>query len=66
MVSNNFQKLDAFLNNIKVVRSDANFNMYVAHVGDVKFFIVFYFDDHILVCNNNDKFASERRKFSKV
>jgi hypothetical protein len=63
---NNFQKLDAFLKSIQFVRNDANFNMYVAHVRDVKFFIVVYFDDHILVCNNNDKLASEGRNFSKV
>jgi hypothetical protein len=40
--------------------------MYVAHVGDVKFFIVVYIDDDILVCNNNDKLASEGRFFVKV
>ncbi len=43
------QKLDAFLKNIKFVRSDADFNVYVAKVGDVKFFIVIYVDDLILV-----------------
>ncbi len=31
------QKLDAFLKSIKFVRSDADFNVYVAQVGDVKF-----------------------------
>jgi hypothetical protein len=49
------QKLDAFLKNIKFVSSDANLNMYVAQVGDVKFFIVVYVNDLILVCNNKDK-----------
>ncbi len=29
--------------------------MYVAHVGDVKIFIVVYVDDLILVCNSKDK-----------
>jgi hypothetical protein len=37
------------------VRSDADFCVYIAQVGDVKFFIVVYVDDLILVCNNKDK-----------
>jgi hypothetical protein len=37
------------------MRSDADFNVYVAQVGDVKFFIVMYVDDLILVYNNKDK-----------
>ncbi len=49
------QKLDAFLKSIKFVRSDADFSVYVAQVGDVKFFIVVYVDDLILVCDNTDK-----------
>jgi hypothetical protein len=49
------QKLDAFLKNIEFVKSDANFSIYVAQIGDVKFFIVVYVDDLILVCNNKDK-----------
>jgi hypothetical protein len=61
------QKLDVFFKSIKFVRSDADFSVYVAQVEDVKFFIVIYVDDLILVCNNKDKlFASERRTFSKV
>jgi hypothetical protein len=39
------QKLDAFLKCIKFVRNDADFSVYVAQVGDVKFFIVVYVDD---------------------
>ncbi len=31
------QKLNVFLKNIEFVRSDADFNMYIAQVGDVKF-----------------------------
>jgi hypothetical protein len=43
------QKLDTFLKNIEFTRSDANFCVYVAQVADVKFFIVVYVDDLILV-----------------
>jgi hypothetical protein len=43
------QKLNVFL------RSDADFSVYVAQVGDVKFFIIVYVDDLIFVCNNKDK-----------
>ncbi len=61
------QKLDVFLKNIEFVRSDADFIVYVAQVGDVKIFIVIYVDDLILVCNNKDKaFASKGRTFLKV
>jgi hypothetical protein len=49
------QKLNAFLKNIEFVKTDEDYNMYVAQVGDVKFFIVIYFDDFILVCTNKDK-----------
>ncbi len=48
------QKLDVFFKNIEFV-SDANFSVYVAQVGDLRFFIVVYVDDLILVCNNKDK-----------
>ncbi len=37
------------------MRSDADFSVYVLQVGDVKFFIVIYVDDLILVCDNKDK-----------
>jgi len=50
------QKLDVFFKNIEFVRSDVDFNRYVAQVKDVKFFIVIYVDDLILVYNNKDKF----------
>jgi hypothetical protein len=49
------QKLDAFLKNINFTRSDADFNMYVAQMGNVKFLIVVYLDNLILLCNNKDK-----------
>ncbi len=49
------KKLDVFLKNIEFVTSDAKFSVYIAQVGDVKFFIVVYVDDLILVCNNKDK-----------
>jgi hypothetical protein len=37
------------------VKSDVDFCVYVTQVGDVKFFIVIYVDDLMLVCNNKDK-----------
>jgi hypothetical protein len=39
--------------------------MYVAQVGDVKFFIVVYIDDFILVCNNKDKLFQVKEKISR-
>jgi len=47
------------------VRSDADFSMYVAQMGDVKFFIVIYVDDLILVCNNKDKLLQVKEKNSR-
>jgi len=58
------QKLDAFLKSIKFVRSDVNFSVYVTQVGDVKFFIVVYVDDFILVCNNKDKLLQVKEELS--
>jgi hypothetical protein len=40
---------------MEFTKSDADFSVYVAQVEDVKFFIVVYVDDLILVCNNKDK-----------
>jgi hypothetical protein len=47
------------------VRSVADFNVYVAQVGDVKFFIVVYVNDLILVCNNKDKFLQVKEELSR-
>jgi hypothetical protein len=58
------QKLDAFLKSIEFVRSDADFSMYVTQVGDVKFFIVVYVNDIILVCNNKDKLLQVKEELS--
>jgi hypothetical protein len=58
------QKLDAFLKSIKFVRSDVDFSVYIAQVGDVKFFIVVYVDDFILVCYNNNKFLQVKEELS--
>jgi hypothetical protein len=60
------QKLDAFLKCIEFVRSDVDFSVYVAQVGDVKFFIVVYVDDLILVCNNKDKLLEVKEKLSRT
>jgi hypothetical protein len=51
------------LKNIEFVRSDADFNVYVAQVGDVKVFIVVYIDDFILVYNNKDKLLQLKEEF---
>jgi hypothetical protein len=59
------QKLDVFLKNIKFVKSDVNFNVYVMQVRDVKFFIVIYVNDFILVCNNKDKLLQAKEKLSR-
>jgi hypothetical protein len=58
------QKLDVFLKSIKFVKNDANFNVYVAQVGDVKFFILVYIDDLILVCDNKDKLLQVKEELS--
>jgi hypothetical protein len=59
------QKLDVFLKIIEFVRSDADFSVYVTQLGDVKFFIVVYVDDLILMCNNKDKFLQVKEKLSR-
>jgi len=58
------QKLDVFLKDIKFVRSDADFSVYITQVGDVKFFTVVYIDDLILVCNNKDKLLQVKEELS--
>jgi len=50
------------LKNIEFVKSDVDFNVYVQQVGDVKFFIVVYIDDLILIHNNKDKLLQEKEK----
>ncbi len=59
------QKLDAFLKSMEFVKSDADFSMYIVQVGDVKFFIVVYIDDLILMCNNKDKLLQVKEEFSQ-
>ncbi len=59
------QKLDVLLKNIEFVRSDRDFSVYVAQVGDVKFFIVIYIDDLILVCNNKVNLLEVKEKLSR-
>jgi hypothetical protein len=55
------QKLDAFLKSIEFMKSEADPSLYVAQVGDVKFFIVVYVDDLILVCIIKTKFCKSQR-----
>jgi hypothetical protein len=59
------QKLDAFLKNIEFMRSEADFSVYVAQVGDVKFFIVVYVDDFILVCNDQNKLLQIKEELTQ-
>jgi histone deacetylase 1/2 len=47
------------------VSNDVNFSVYVVQVGDVKFFIIFYINDLILVCNNKDKLLQVKEEFSR-
>ncbi len=60
------QKLDTFLKNIEFMKSEANPSVYVTWVGDVKFLIVVYVDDLILVCNDQKKLLHQREIESKV
>jgi len=59
------QKLDAFLKNIKFMKSEADPNVYVTQVKDVKFFIVVYVDDLILVCNDQNKLLQIKEELSQ-
>jgi hypothetical protein len=59
------QKLDVLLKNIEFVKSDVDFSVYVAQVGNFKFFIVIYVDDLILVCNNKDKLLQVKEELSR-
>jgi hypothetical protein len=49
------QKLDTFIKSIEFMKSEVDPNMYVTQAGNVKFFIMVYVDDFILVCNDQNK-----------
>jgi histone deacetylase 1/2 len=59
------QKLDAFFKSIEFIKNETNSNVYVAQVGDVKFFIVIYVDDLILVCNNQNKLLQIKEELNQ-
>jgi hypothetical protein len=59
------QKLDAFLKSIEFMKSEADPSVYVAQVGNVKFLIVVYVDDLILVCNNQNKLLQIKEELSQ-
>jgi hypothetical protein len=59
------QKLDAFFKSIEFMKSEADPNVYVAQVGDVKFFIVVYVDDFILVCNDQNELLQIKEEFNQ-
>jgi hypothetical protein len=50
-----------FLKSIEFMKSEADPSVYVAQVGDVKFFIVVYVHDLILVCNDENKLLQIKR-----
>jgi len=59
------QKLDAFLTNIEFMKNEVDPNVYVAQVGDVKFFIVVYVDDLILVFNDQNKLLQIKEELTQ-
>ncbi len=59
------QKLDTFFKSVKFMKSEADPNVYVTQVGDVKFFIVVYVDDLILVCNDQNKLLHIKEELSQ-
>jgi histone deacetylase 1/2 len=59
------QKLNVFFKSIEVMKSEVDPSVYVAQVGDVKFFIVVYVDDFILVCNNQNKLLQIKEELSQ-
>jgi len=59
------QKLDAFFKSIEFMKNEADPSVYVAQVGDVKFFIVVYVDDLILVCNDQNKLLQIKEELSQ-
>jgi hypothetical protein len=59
------QKLDVFLKSIEFMKSEADPSVYVTQVGDVKFFIVVYVDDLILVCNDQNKLLQIKEELSQ-
>ncbi len=59
------QKLDAFLKNIEFMKSEADPSVYVAQMGEVKFFIAVYVDDLILVYNNQNKLLQIKEELSQ-
>jgi hypothetical protein len=48
------------------MKSEANPSVYVAQVGDMKFFIVVYVDNFILVCNNQNKILQIKKELNHV
>ncbi len=58
--------MDAFFKNIEFMKSEANPSVYVAQVGDMKFFIVVYVDNFILVCNNQNKILQIKKELNHV
>jgi hypothetical protein len=59
------EKLDAFLKSIEFMKSEADPKVYVAQVGDVKFFIMVYVDDLILVFNDQNKLLQIKEELSQ-
>jgi hypothetical protein len=51
--------------NALFMKSEADPSVYVAQVGDVKFFIVVYVDDLVLVCNDQNKLLQIKEELIK-
>ncbi len=59
------QKFDAFFKSIEFMKNEVDPSVYVAQVGDVKFFIVVYVDDLILVCNDQNKILQIKEELNQ-
>jgi len=59
------QKLNTFIRTVEFMKSEADPSVYVTRVGDVKFFIMVYVDDLILVCNDQNKLLHIKEELSQ-
>ncbi len=57
--------MDAFFKSIEFIKSDVDPNVYVAPVGDMKFFIAIYVNNLILVCNDQNKLLQIKEELTQ-
>ncbi len=55
------QKLDTFFKSIEFMKNEVDPSVYVAQVGDVKFFIMVYVDDFIWCATIKTNFCKSKR-----